>query len=530
MGRKSEFATLSEFLKVSSFLAAILFLTVLAVYVLSGMIDFGASSYWAAVSWLAGFGILTLNNSHMVVCSVVALWPGKRNIPEVEYPSDQRTDVLYVVRNENTDLLFTRMSASLSGVRSSNTRLWLLSNSDDSSFQLAEQQLIRRLQCEFGTKRVSLFNTGKNPLRRKHVCIHEWLETQPETIYVVICDADSVLPPGSVEKLVCKADHPDNAEIVLFQSHLRISWSETRFARMLSFGQEVAQRLYTTAHQRIFGRSVYYGSGCLIRAAAYRKINVPAWVLSHDIWESVALEQNSGRVVYCNDVVTFGSFPHNMLEFMRRNRRWILGTTETLPLLTLSGIPLGTRFLVLLPLYLYLIQPVLLIWIAMGFVLRSAAGPFLAVQTFASAGSGYVHLEMSSCLIFTMVIVFGHRFTQCRTLRDIAETALELAASIIVCLNCILFDSTTIIIAMCWPRRGREWIPSEKQNRPPKLSDVAFRFWPSTLVGLIATAAGLIYASRWTLAALPFLISFCLGIPVAYWTGQRYRGYCKIRS
>lgn len=335
---------------------------------------------------------------------------------------------------------------------------------------------------------------------------------------------------GSVEKLVRKAEHPDNAGIALFQSHIGIVDAETRFARMLSFGQEIAQRLYTTAHQRVFGRIAYYGSGCLIRAAAYRNVNVPAWVLSHDIWETVALERHAGRIVYCGDVVTFGRFPHNMLDFLRRGRRWIFGTMETLPLLALPGIPLGTRLLVLLPIYLYLSQPLLLIWIALGFALSSSVGPFLAVQTFASAGSGYVHLEMSSCLILTMAIVFGHRFTQCRTLRETGATALELAASIVLCLNCILFDSATVVAALVSRRRGHEWVPAEKQNRPLKLRDVAHELWPSTLFGLTITVAGAVYAFHWALIASPFLVSFCLGIPASYWSAQKRGGNPQVSS
>ncbi len=515
---------MSEPLRSVSFVMAVLLLPILGLYVLSGLIDFNAASYWSAILWLAGFGLLALNTSHMLVCSIVALWPGSKCLPETKHSHGRRTDVLYVVRNENVDLLFTTISTSLAGIVGSDAHLWLLSNSDDLDFQSSERRLVQKLQEKFGVEWVSLFGSRRNPRRRKHVCIHEWLEAHPESCYVVICDADTVLPAGAVEKLVCKAEHPDNAGIVLFQSNIRIVDAETRFARILSFGQEIAQRIYTTAHQRVFGRSPYYGSGCLIRAAGYRTLKVPDWVLSHDIWETVALEKYVGRIVYCGDVVTFGRFPHNLLDFLRRGRRWIFGTMETLPLLACRGIPLGTRFFVLLPIYLYLSQPLLLIWIAFGFVLSSSVGPLLAVQTFASAGSGYVHLEMSSCLVFTMTIVFGHRFTRCRTLREIGETALELAASIILCLNCIVYDSATVVAALV--RRGRryEWVSSEKLNRPQRLSGVARELWPSTVLGLAGAAAGIVYARNWALIASPFLMSFCLGIPAAYWTAQKRGG------
>ena len=514
----------NEFCKTLVFVLVVLLLPLLGVYVLAGMIDFGASSPELAVLWLAGFGVLTLNNSHMLVCSVVALWPKDKPIPETEHSSGKCIDVLYVVRNENTDLLYRTMAGSLSGISGTNARVWLLSNSDSRDSKLSERQLIQSLQERFGTKALSMFDSSRNPLRRKHVCIQEWLEVHPESSYIIICDADTVLPPGSVQKLVRKAEHPNNAGICLFQSHLRVVEVETRFARLLSFGQEIAQRLYTTAHQRVLGRSAYYGSGCLIRADAYRHAKAPAWVLSHDIWETVALEQNAGRIVYCSDVVTFGGFPPNMLEFLRRNRRWILGTMEAIPLIGSRGIPLGTRFLVLLPIYLYLVQPVFLIWMVFGFVLSLSTRASLMAQTFAAAGSGYVHLEMSSCLLFTMVIVVGHRFTQGRGLKEIGLIALELTASIILCLNCILLDSITVVATLIHRRKGREWVRSEKQNRPLTLRDIAHELWPCTLFGVIATAAGVIYASNWALIASPFLASFCLGIPAASWTARKTGG------
>jgi membrane glycosyltransferase len=512
------------------FVIAILALPVFGVYVLAGLLDFSGSLYLPTILWLAGFGCLTLNTAHMLVCSLVALWPTKPQISETDRSQVSRTDVLYVVRNESTDLLFTTMAASLAGIAGSNVRLWLLSNSDGVDFRSSERHLIKRLQQKFGAESVGSFATRKNPLRRKHVCIREWLDAHPESCLILICDADTVLPAGSVEKLIRKAEHPDNAGIAVFQSHIRVTDAETRFARMLSHGQEIAQRIFATAHQRVFRRSAYYGSGCLIRAAAYRTLNIPAWVLSHDIWETVALERCAGRIAYCPDVVTFGRFPNNMLAYLRRNRRWIIGTMETFPLLVRPRVPFGTRFLVLLPIYLYLCQPLLLIWIAVGFAGSSSVGSVGAIQTSALIGSGYFHVEMSSCLIVTIAIVFGHRFTQCRSLREIGDTGIELAASIVLCLNCILFDSATVIAALVRRRRVHEWVPAEKQNRPVQLREVARTLWPSTLVGLVAAITGAVYAANWALIASPFLLSFCLGIPAAYWTAQKPQKNDRVAS
>jgi membrane glycosyltransferase len=484
-----------ESVRTATFLAAALILPIVGIYVLSGAIGASDGSYWLRIAWLAGFGLLALNNSHMLLCAVVALWPYRTHLPEGDV-SDDRVDLLYVVRNEKAAILFAAMSTSLAGALGANAHLWLLSNSDKRA-QASEKRLIERLQERFGAERVSLFQARRNPLRRKHVCIHEWLEAHPDSCYVVICDADTVMPAGTVGKLLRKAEHPDNRDVALFQAHIRIAHDETRFARMLSFGQEIAQRLHAGTYQRVFGRSVYYGSGCLIRSDVYRQAKAPDWVLSHDIWETVALEQHAGRIVYCGDVVTFGWFPHNMLEFIRRSRRWVAGTMEAIPLLVAPRISLATRFVVLLPIYFYLSQVLLLAWIAIGLALRSSTGPLLVSQTFLSVGAGFVHLEMSAPLALTMAIVFGHRFTQCRTPGEIARMGLECVASSLLCLNCVLFDSVAVVRSVVRRGHSKEWVPTEKQRKSLAIKDVVRELWPSTVFGLAITVLGLIYAPQW---------------------------------
>jgi hypothetical protein len=167
-------------LKSVLFVAAVPFFSALATYVMVGMIDFRNSAYWPAVLWVAGFFLLALNASHMLVCSIVALLPREPHLRESEDCGGRTVDLLYVVRSENTDLLFSTMSGSFSGNRGPGVRLWLLSNTDHSEFQNAERGLIRRLRQTFGDDRVGFFESRLNPLRRKHTCIHEWLDAYPE--------------------------------------------------------------------------------------------------------------------------------------------------------------------------------------------------------------------------------------------------------------------------------------------------------------------------------------------------------------
>ncbi|MBL7071411.1 MAG: glycosyltransferase [Candidatus Omnitrophica bacterium] len=505
------------------YFSAIGLFTLVSCFLIFGMIDISESNVFLAIFWMFGFAVLTLNVGYVLVSAIAALLT--KNMPSLKEKRLRhlpKTAVVYVVRNEHEVVIKENMAESFANNRERNVDIWLLSNSDIDECVVAEKRAIAGLQKRFGKRRVRYFQTRNNSLRRKHVCIHQWLGAYPEYRYFAVCDADSILPHGTLRRLVSKAEHPANKSIALFQSHISIIKRATYFSSFLSFGQDICQGIYSRANQNVFGRGVSYGSGCLIRCKAFRKIEVPDWVLSHDIWDTVSLEEKGYRVVFCSDVVTYGRYPSNYIEYLKRTRRWIAGTLESMPRCLRSKVSPGTRFMVLYPAYMYAIQPLFLIWIFSGFFYNNKVlVPMLVTQKYAFLGGSFVDLEMGSHLFFTMAIISGHRFIKCRNLKEAKHIIVEFLTTMLLCLNSIIFDSASVIKWLIFRKKGMGWVPMKKgPYQKMAIKDVAKELWPVALIGVVSLILGIIYNPLWTLFASPFICSFILGIPVAYLTGH----------
>ena len=504
------------------FFAAIFLFTFISSFLIFGMINLKESNCFLTIFWMTGFIVLTINIGYMLVCTLVACFTKETILNSKQINDIPKTAIVYVVRNEHPDVLRKNLTYSFENNFQDNIDLWLLSNSDDDEFIQNEQKVLFELRERFGFNRIGYYQTFKNPLRRKHICIHQWLHEYPCYKYFLVCDADSQLPERSVLKLVGKAEHPANRSIVLFQSKINIHETTTYFNKFLAIGQDMCQRIYSRANQKVFGRAVSYGSGCLIRCKEFKEINVPDWVLSHDIWDTVSLEEKNYHVVFCGDVITYGSFPNNYIEYLKRSQRWIKGTLESLPVCLKADIPAGTRFMVLYPSYMYAIQPLFLLWIMSGFFYNNAMWETMFItQKYAFLGGSFVDLEMGSHMFITMTIVAGHRFVKCRNIKEVALVFVELFSTLLLCLNTIVFDSVSVVKWFFTRKKGMEWVSMKKDpEQKLLLVDVVKSLWPITLFGITCLILGIVYSPLWALFAAPFLCSFILGIPVTYYTSR----------
>lgn len=164
--------------------------------------------------------------------------------------------------------------------------------------------------------------------------------------FVVTVDADTILPPGSVGRLVGTLAHPlnqarfdDRSGMVvsgysIIQPRTEISphsGTRTVFARL--FTGDTAIDIYSRAvsdiYQDLFGAGIFVGKGIYDLRAFHRSVDgrVPEnSILSHDLFEGV-----HGRVGLATDIVLYEGFPSNYLEYARRLHRWIRGDWQLLP-------------------------------------------------------------------------------------------------------------------------------------------------------------------------------------------------------
>jgi cellulose synthase/poly-beta-1,6-N-acetylglucosamine synthase-like glycosyltransferase len=478
-----------------------------------GLIDWSISNIYFITIWTILFGILSINLGYCLMCAIVSQLRQSKNIPEIDLESlnsQPSVAIIYCVKNETGPLQET-MQVSFENNFGPYTDLFLLSNSIDKEVQKKELKLVEDLQYYFGTDKVK-YSSQQPP---KHRGLRNWLHENPHYDYVMICDADSFLPAGSVKALVAKAEHPDNIRVGIFQSRLHVrSTFSTIFGWLVGPGQNICQKIYTKANGTMFTNDVFYGSGALLRSSAFKKLNLPADILSHDIWDTTILDTYGYKTKFCYDVITYECFPNNYLELVKRESRWFTGCIQSLQLLKVKGLSLANKAQIIHPVYNYFSQLVFAIWLFLGVVNHMS-------YTILQNGFLYYNSKLGELLLYTFVmgIIIGHRFVSARSFNDVILAFREVVGSSCLYLNGVIYTSYVVLF-----RRGmintKNWVPTAKNQVNLTWRETILALWPTTILGILMLIALIFYKQLWILTATPFLISFAFGIPITYYTSR----------
>jgi membrane glycosyltransferase len=479
-------------------------------------ITLALSHHGIAGLWVAGFSFLIFNVLYMFLTSVFYLAAKHRVLPESYVPYIPKTAIVYPLKNESAAVL-ERIAYTFANNRLPDVDLWVLSDSDP-GYLAGEEQMVMELKKRFGEHKIR-YRHRPVPFERKQGNILSWLTEHPYYKYFFVCDADSMAPRGTLLKLIKKAEHPENADVALFQSFINITHAKTHYAKIQAIGARLAQELFFKTYQNLFGRQISFGHLCLIRACDFIRIRIPKGILSHDIWDTAALDQLGKRIVFCPDVVTWDEAPPNFVEARKRDKRWARGTLQSWPLLFKRGLTPATRFFVFYGIYVYLAHPVLLGWLILNAFLVNHRFSHLLIfkpnNNFVF--SPYMSRELLAGLLLTIAVIYGHKFVTLRCFKA-KEIVREIVFSTLLSLNNIFYQTIDIL---CLPFEGLSWKPTKKDPFTRlSLLQTAKGFWPTTLLGLMGLSYGLYLFNSWTILSLPLLLSFALSIPVVYWTAQ----------
>lgn len=164
--------------------------------------------------------------------------------------------------------------------------------------------------------------------------------------FVVTVDADTMLPPKAVAKLVGVLAHPLNRPVVdhatgrivsgysIIQPRVEISPQcgvRTLFTRLFTGDTsiDIYSRAVSDVYQDLFGAGIFVGKGIYDLAAFHESVDgrVPEnRILSHDLFEGI-----HGRAALATDIVLYEGFPASYPEYASRMHRWIRGDWQLLP-------------------------------------------------------------------------------------------------------------------------------------------------------------------------------------------------------
>jgi len=464
--------------------------------------------------WITGFMILAFNISLIFTQTLFSLFVEDPILDEVPVCELQgiRAAILTCVKNEDSEVL-ERIRYTLQGNLKEGVHFWLLSDSDAASVE-KEKEWVRSLREEFGADKI-FYRTRPIPFERKQGNLAEWHEQHASQYdYLFVTDADSTIPAGALTKLLSKAEHPSNQDIGIFQSAIYIVHDYSLFSRANAVGQYYAQKLYFRVNQAVFKRAIGFGHNCLIRSIVFARLKLPINVLSHDNWDTALADRAGFRTVFVCDTLTYEEATQNYLEDRSRCKRWMKGTLQGWPILFMSKISWTTKFYIFYQCYIYLVHPILLLWSLAGFVWSSS---WAQVSLFVERSEDGLR-PLIWVLLFTLGVLYGHKFFLSRSWADVKRIAFEVVISTLVSLNNIFYITLDLFSI---PFEGLVWKPMSKDpNMRVSIRRCAKVLISGTVFGWITLIGGFLYSPYWVPVGFPICISLILSIPVVYFTSK----------
>ncbi|GAC1628595.1 MAG: glucans biosynthesis glucosyltransferase MdoH [Nevskia sp.] len=494
--------------------------------------------------WTAMMGFLLLlsgRDRHSINASAA---------PDAPLEAGARTAILMPICNENVPRVFAGLRATYDSVaRGGNLQhfeFYILSDSNDPDIRVAELEGWLQLCRDVGGFGRIHYRRRKHRIKRKSGNIADFCRRWGSAFrYMVILDADSVMSGACLVRLAQLMEANPGAGII--QTAPRAAGRDTLYARIQQFATRVYGPLFTAGlHFWQLGESHYWGHNAIIRVAPFlRHCALPRLpgngalsgeILSHDFVEAALMRRAGWAVWIAYDLQgSFEEMPPNLLDELKRDRRWCQGNLMNFRLFMAQGLHPAHRAVFMTGVMAYLSAP---LWF---FSLVLSTG-LLAVQTLSEPqyftqpnqlfpswpewhpewaialfSATATLLFLPKILSVLLILAKGARnFGGGLTLT--ASMLMELLFSAMLAPIRMLFHAHFVIAALLGI--GITWKSPPREDSQTPWSEALRRHGAGTLLGVLW--AGLVYwlnpAFLWWL--LPVVGALMLAIPLSVWSSK----------
>ncbi|MCO6441271.1 MAG: glucans biosynthesis glucosyltransferase MdoH [Nitrococcus mobilis] len=465
-----------------------------------------------------------------------------------EIPIVTRTAVVMPVYNEHTARVIAGVEATCESLAATGEAdkfdFYLLSDSTDPAVAMQEEAAWAALQQRLtGVFRGQLFyrrrssNTGRKPGNIADFC-RRWGAYYE---FMIVLDADSVMTGTAMTSLVraMQAD-PQAGLIQTVPIPVR---QQTMFGRFVQFASEIYSPMLATGLSFWqTGTANYWGHNAIIRVQAFtEQCGLPVLpgeppfggeILSHDFVEAALLRRSGWQVYLFPELQgSYEEVPDNILDFVKRDRRWAQGNLQHLKLLTAPGLRPLSRLNFLLGATAYLSS---LLWLVM-LVLSSADAIEQALTGTQFFGPGYqlfpnwpivktdeivslVSITIGMLLLpktlgIVLCLLQPHaRQTFGGTTRLLRSALIETTFSILIAPIMMIYHAYFVVSILLG--QPISWGPQERMGRRVTLTEALRYTFAVTLGGLVWGGAAWVLAPQFFWWLLPVLTGLLIAAPL----------------
>lgn len=466
-----------------------------------------------------------------------------------------RTAILMPICNENVPRVFAGLRATYNSVARTGQLqhfdFYILSDTSDPDIRVAELQAWLALCREVGGFGRIHYRRRKHRIKRKSGNIADFCRRWGSAYrYMVILDADSVMSGACLVRLAQLMEANPGAGII--QTAPRAAGRDTLYARIQQFATRVYGPLFTAGlHFWQLGESHYWGHNAIIRIAPFlRHCSLPRLpgsgvlsgeILSHDFVEAALMRRAGWAVWIAYDLPgSFEEMPPNLLDELKRDRRWCQGNLMNFRLFLAQGLHPAHRAVFMTGVMAYLSAPLWFFSLVLSTVLLAVQTlseptyftepnqlfpswpewhPEWAIALFSATA---MLLFLPKVLSVLLILAKGSGPAGARNfgggLPLVASMLMELMFSAMLAPIRMLFHAHFVIAALLGI--GIQWKSPPREDSQTPWSEAIRRHGAGSLLGL--AWAGLVYwlnpAFLWWL--LPVVGALMLAVPLSVWSSR----------
>jgi membrane glycosyltransferase len=437
------------------------------------------------------------------------------------------TAILMCVRNEAPDRVRRNLDTMIADLDAAGWaerfHVYILSDTGRPDVAGAEQRAFEALQRKWAGRLAVTYRRRETNTGFKAGNIRDFLERWGDRHeFMVTLDADSFMTAAGILRLVAIMQRAPRLGIL--QSLVIGMPTTSAFARLFQFGMRLGLRSWTIGSAWWQGDcGPYWGHNAILRVAPFKahcaieplegKGILSGHILSHDQIEAALMRRAGYEVrVLPEEDLGWEENPPTLLEFLRRDQRWLQGTLQYVFFLGLPGLKPVSRIQLLFAMLMFTGSPA---WIGLWLLGTAMLAVHPRTSAFIDAGYGGAWL----CLVLTMW--FAPKIATvidvlCRpALRRGFGGALRFGASVIaetvfwLMLSPIMWVCHTLFFLGLPIGRVVGWGVQERDDHAIGWSTALARLWPQMSLG----GAGLAVVGLTHPSALPWVFILVAGGP-----------------